>query len=78
MIASAYDRLGNASADKGDFDSAIADYTKAIALNPKLAAAYDRRGFAYYKLARYEAALADYDAALGSKPNQAIDAGKEP
>ncbi len=31
----------------GDLDKAIADYTKALELNPKFASAYNNRGAAY-------------------------------
>src|SRR5207247_4977994 len=37
------------------FDSAIADYDKALAANPKYALAYFRKGFAGYKCASYGA-----------------------
>ena len=40
---------GRACLDKGKYDDAIADYTKAIALDPNVATAYTHRGLAYGK-----------------------------
>ena len=37
---------GKAEMGKGDWDGAIADFTKAIELNPKYAPSYVERGFA--------------------------------
>ena len=47
-------------ADKGDFDAAIADYTKAIELNPEDADTYHIRGFAYADKGDFDAAISDY------------------
>ena len=33
--------------NKGQYDQAISDYTKALEINPKYAKAYDNRGFIY-------------------------------
>ena len=40
-------------ADQGDYDTAIACYTKAIRINPNLAVAHFNRGMAYYKGEEY-------------------------
>ena len=45
--AAAYTNRGLALAKKGNVDAAIADYTKAIAIDPNLAWAYYSRGEAY-------------------------------
>jgi tetratricopeptide (TPR) repeat protein len=42
------------------YDQAIADYTKAIELNPKYGAAYHNRGAAYEEKGQYAQAAADY------------------
>ncbi|MGB5772260.1 MAG: tetratricopeptide repeat protein, partial [Crocosphaera sp.] len=39
-----------------EYDKAIADYTKAIELNPNYAYAYNNRGLAYYNLKEYQKA----------------------
>jgi len=46
-ITAAYYNRGGAYEKKGEVDHAIADYTKAIALDPKYAFAYVNRGHAY-------------------------------
>ena len=46
-FAEAYDKRGNAYADKGENDRAIADYNQAIQLKSDNAFAYNDRGLAY-------------------------------
>jgi len=46
--------------EQGDYEQAIADYTKAIELDPGDAGVYYYRGFAYTDLGNYEKAIADY------------------
>ena len=50
---------GVAYYNKGDYDRAIADYTKAIELKPKLAVVYSNRGEAWLHLAEWDKARAD-------------------
>ena len=50
---------------------AIAEYDKAIELDPRYAPAYYNRGNAYYKLENVDQALADYDKAIELNPNYA-------
>ena len=45
---------------KGDYDSAISDYTKAIKLNPQFAAAYNIRGLAYALKGLKDLAISDF------------------
>jgi len=53
----------------GNYDRGIADATKAIDLNPKLAAAYVTRGFASAKKGDAKSAIADYRRQLALAPN---------
>ena len=54
-----YSSRGDAYSEKGDYDRAIADYTKAIELKPKLAVVYSNRGEAWLHLAEWDKARAD-------------------
>ena len=64
--------LGNAESKKGNFDAAIAAYTKAINLNPGACMAYGYRGIAYEEIGDYPKALSDYTAAIELKPDAPI------
>jgi tetratricopeptide (TPR) repeat protein len=55
---------GNAYYAKGDRDRAIADYDKAIGINPGHAPAFYNRGNAYYAKGDRDRAMADYDRAI--------------
>jgi type IV pilus biogenesis/stability protein PilW len=57
---------------QGQFEWAIAEYDKAIELDPNLAEAYVRRAFVYKVLGQYEQAMADYDKAIELSPNNAM------
>ena len=70
--ASAYNDSGSDKYDKGDLDGAIADYTHAIALDPKLAKAYYNRGLARYDKGDLSSAIADYDQAIKLNPGYAL------
>ena len=54
--------------DKGDFDRAIADYDKAITLDPKDAEPHEIRGLAYYLKGDLDRAVADSRKALELQP----------
>ena len=54
---------------KGQYDRAIADYDKAIKLNPRDANAYNNRGFAYGKKGQRDKAISDYRKALQIDPS---------
>jgi tetratricopeptide (TPR) repeat protein len=67
--ASVYFTRGYANYDKKDYDSAIADYSKVIQLNPKDYAAFNNRGLAYMDGKKdYNRAIADYSEAIRLDP----------
>lgn len=59
---------GYAYASIGQWDKAIADYTRGIGINPNYAAAYTYRGVAYDNLKQWYKAIADYSRAIGIDP----------
>ena len=78
MSAEDYYNRGTVYAFRGDFERAIADYDKAIELNPNFVDAYYNRGLIYEKRGLgnilrgrdyFERAIADYDKAIELNPN---------
>ena len=59
---------GVALYEAGEYEKAVAEYTKAIELDPKLASAYYNRGLAYFKMRQYDSALADFNKAIELDP----------
>jgi len=55
----AYDNRGLMYRNKYEYDISIADFTKAIELDPTLAKAYFNRGLAYDRIGEIELARAD-------------------
>ena len=53
------------------YDRAIEDYNKAIALDQNRAMAYNNRGRVYYYKGQYERAIEDYNKAIVLDPNYA-------
>lgn len=66
-----YFKRANTALDKGEYDSAIADYTQAIRLRPVAWGAYNNRGKAYQKRGDLNAAVADHSEAIRLKPDLA-------
>jgi tetratricopeptide (TPR) repeat protein len=56
----------------GNYNAAIADYTRAIKIEPEYASPYINRGNTYAKLNNYNAAIADYTSAIRIDPELAI------
>ena len=56
---------------KGEYDQAIADFAKALELNPNYADAYRVRGLAYAYKKEYDQAVADFSKTLELNPDVA-------
>lgn len=56
---------------KGRYESAVAEFNKAIELDQNFAKAYNNRGWAYLHMSKYDLALADFDTAIKLAPNHA-------
>ena len=69
-LAWAHFNRGFAYRAKGDNDSAIADYSEAIRLDPRYSKAYGNRGNAYRAKGDYDRAVADYDQAIKIGSNE--------
>ncbi len=69
-LARAYNNRGICKEKNGDTEAAMADYTKAIEIDPRLEIAYGNRAWLHDKLGNKEAAAADYRKAaeLGYTP----------
>ena len=59
-----YNNRGNAYHSKRDYDSAIADYSEAIRINPKYAMPYNNRGNSYHAKGDDDRAMADFNEAI--------------
>ena len=69
--ANEFNARGAGKRAKGDLEGAIADFTKAIELNPEFAAAYNNRGAAKRLKGDHDGALADFTRAIELDPNLA-------
>jgi tetratricopeptide (TPR) repeat protein len=58
--------------NKGDFDRAIADYTRATQIDPKDGLAYNNRGWPHYKKDEFDLAIADYTMAIALNYKSAL------
>ncbi len=68
----AYHNRGLAKANLGDKQGAIADYDRAIKINPNFAVVYLNRGAIKLDLGDKQGAIADYDRAIKINPNLAL------
>jgi tetratricopeptide (TPR) repeat protein len=68
----AYLERGNAYLGKSEYERAIADYDRAIELDPKYAMAYHNRGLSHYNRRDYDQAIADYSHAIQLNPKYAV------
>jgi Flp pilus assembly protein TadD len=69
--AEAHNNLAIALYKKGQYDEAIAEYRRAIALKPDLAGAHYWLGVAFYAKRQYDEAIAEYRSAIALKPDYA-------
>lgn len=67
--ASGYARRGAAFAARRDYDSALADYAKAIALEPQASAHHAGRALVYLTLQKRDLAMKDLDEAIRLAPD---------
>src|SRR5215472_11535018 len=68
QTATEFNDRGVAKWRKGDLDGAIADYNRAVELDPKYAAAYYNRGVAKRHKGDLDGAIADYNRAVELNP----------
>jgi tetratricopeptide (TPR) repeat protein len=54
--------------NRGQYDEAILDFSKALEINPTLFPPYSNRGLAYSKKGQFEQAISDYSKALEIDP----------
>jgi len=66
--AEAFFEQGKKYSSAENADSAIANYSKAIKINPKFAKAYNNRGIAYVWKKQYDLAIADFNKAIELDP----------
>ncbi len=66
-----YNERGLAYFDKGDYDKAIIDFTRAVELNRNYADGFYNRGNVYQKQGVYDKAILDYTAAIMINPRYA-------
>jgi energy-converting hydrogenase Eha subunit A len=64
----AYNNRGMVFLKAGQFDMAIADFNKAVALDPQYAKAYYNRGSAFDKIGRLDEAILDYKKTIALDP----------
>lgn len=66
----AYYNRGVVFGEMGQFDRALADYDKVVALNPSYYDAYNNRGVVLTKMGLLEKALVDYNQAIALDPSR--------
>lgn len=64
--------MGIVYAHKGDYDTAIRDFTRAIEIDPNNATTFYNRGLAYVEKKDYVAAIRDFTKAIKLNPNNAF------
>jgi tetratricopeptide (TPR) repeat protein len=72
LLARIYGRRGMAYCSRGDYQQAIADFDRALALDPTYAWAYVLRGVAFAAGEEHQQAIADFDRALALDDRAAL------
>ena len=67
--ADTYITHGIANAKNGEYDLAIADFNKAIELDPEAVVAYEKRGITYYNRGKFYRAVDDFSTVINLKPD---------
>ena len=67
-----YYNQGVARLEKGEFDAAISDLTKAIKMRPRFALAHFYRGRAYFRKGEHDKSLSDLTEAIELDPALAV------
>jgi tetratricopeptide (TPR) repeat protein len=57
---------------EGKYEKAVAEFTRAIKLDPNYADAYSNRGNAYAAIGQYDLAIADHNKAIELDPEEAF------
>ncbi len=70
--ADTYYNRGNDHLNKGAYEEAISDYTKALEIEPQSADVYANRGLAYSQIGRNDKAISDFNEALEINPQYAL------
>ena len=70
--ADTYITGGIAYAKNGEYDLAIADFSKAIELEPETLSAYEHRGVVYYNKGRFHRAIDDFSAVISLTPGDSF------
>src|SRR3989442_15625888 len=70
--AEEYYQQGTKALKENDFDKAIACFSAAIRLEPKISDCYVSRGFAYHQKKAYDKAIADFDQAIQLDPKDEL------
>ena len=66
--AKTYDELGVMYSEKGEYDLAIAEFNKALKIDPNSAETFNNRGIAYSQKGEYDLAISDFTKVLEIKP----------
>ena len=67
--AEGFHTRGNRYSRTGSYESAIADYDKAIELDPNFADAHYDRGYSFYEMGRLDEAVKDLSRAIELNPD---------
>lgn len=67
-----YQNRANAKFVMGEYDEAIADYSKAIELNSKESTIFLSRGIAYYNKKSFNQAISDFDKVIELAPDESM------